>query len=317
MRINSVKKKNLAYTAAILLTCSPLFAEEEWYREALYPEWGETFKVSRHIHMEISPFQKIEFLENDRFGKFLVLDGIIQATEADEFIYHEMMVHLPLLAHGNAKQVLIIGGGDGGALREVLRHKNVEQATLVELDSTLMEGCKKHLPKLSNGAFDNPKARIFAAEGLAFLEKEPSQQYDIILCDCTDPGGPADTLYTPAFYGECKRVLKSDGILVMQNGVPFLQADEIVQSFHDRAPFFRENRFYLAAVPSYAGGTISFGWASNHPAHFKVTKRILAKRLKNTISGELSYYTPSVHKAAFCLPAYLEKKLKEPKKIGN
>ncbi len=291
-----------------LLAIAPLAASEEWYTESLYPDWGETFRVSRHIYQEKTPFQELEILENPLFGRFLVLDGAIQTTEADEFIYHEMLIHVPLLAHGHAQQVLIIGGGDGGALREVLRHKEVEEAFLVEIDGAVIESCKTHLPHLSRGSFSHPKARVRVEDGLGFIQTT-DRKFDVIICDCTDPKGPASQLFSKEFYEGCLRVLKSDGLLVMQNGAPFLQTEEFVNEFKNRAPLFRDNRFYLVSVPSYSGGPLAFGWATNNPSYIRTPQTVLAQRAKANIEGTLRYYTPSLHKASFCLPQNLLKLL--------
>lgn len=290
------------------LACTSLASAEEWYTENLYPDWGETFRVTERLHKETTPFQELEILENPLFGRFLVLDGAIQATEADEFIYHEMLVHVPLLAHGHAANVLLIGGGDGGALREVLRHKEVERAVLVEIDAAVIANCKKYLPQISKGSFEHPKACVRVEDGLQFIQNS-DERFDVILCDCTDPKGPATQLFSKEFYEGCLRVLKSDGILVMQNGAPFLQTEEFVNEFLHRAPLFRDNRFYLASIPSYSGGPLAFGWATNNPAYFRVSQKTLRERARDLIQGPLRYYTPSLHKAAFCLPKNLQRLL--------
>lgn len=276
----------------------------EHFNESLYPAWTQSFEVSKIIHQEKSDFWDLSIFENPIFGRVLAIDGIIQATENDEWIYHEMMVHVPLLAHGNAKSVLIIGGGDGGTLREVLRHPEVEKATLVEIDRQVLDLCKEFMPGLSNGAFENPKAEIVIQDAAKFI-KETSATYDVIICDSSDPVGPGKVLFSSEFYGDCKAHLNPDGIFVNQNGVPFLQKDELKLTYNNRKPHFKHVAFFCAPIPSYIGGFMAFGWASDKK--YNVSKKMLRERMKR-MTGKMKYYTPDIHKASFNLPEYMLKK---------
>ncbi|HAE04091.1 MAG TPA: polyamine aminopropyltransferase, partial [Rhodospirillaceae bacterium] len=180
----------------------------------------------------------------------------------DEFVYHEMMAHVPILAHGAARAVLIIGGGDGGMAREVLKHSNT-LVTMVEIDGAVVDFCQEHLPNHSAGAFDNPRLDLIIADGAQFV-KETERRFDVILVDSTDPIGPGAVLFTAEFYADCKRCLTPGGVVVTQNGVPFVQPEEVTNSYRRLGESFTDVHFYRAAVPTYQGGDMAFGWASDN-----------------------------------------------------
>lgn len=271
------------------------------YQETLYPEWKQTFEVDQMIYQEKSDFWEISIFDNKLFGRVVAMDGIIQLTEADEFIYHEMMSHVALLSHPNPKSVLIIGGGDGGLLREVLRHKNLDKIIQVEIDPTMIELSKKYLPNVSQGAFDNPRATIVIEDAAVYVQ-DTEEKFDVVICDTNDPKGPAAVLFSKEFYGNCKRVLNPGGILICQNGVPFMQKDEITTTRENRLPHFKHVEFFTAPVPTYVGGFMAFGWASDK-RHRVSTKTLHDRLLK--LDGKMKYYTPGIHKAAFALPQYM------------
>lgn len=276
-----------------------------WYEETLYPEWQQRLKMDKVIMLEKTDLQDLAIFENDRFGRVLALDGVIQTTQADEFVYHEMMAHLPIIAHGNAEQVLIIGGGDGGMLREVSRHKKVKRIVMVEIDGSVIEFSKKNLPTLSNGAFADPRLELIIDDGAKFV-KETSDRFDVIICDSPDPIGPAAVLFTQEFYGDCKNILKAGGIFVNQNGVPFLQGDEVRDTYLRRKPFFQDTGFYVAPVTTYVGGFMAFGWATDELGLRSTPIAELEKRILD-IDGELKYYNAQIHQAAFALPNFVKK----------
>ncbi len=195
--------------------------------------------------------------ENAAFGRVMALDGVVQTTERDEFIYHEMMTHVPLLAHGHAKHVLIIGGGDGAMLREVTRHKNVETITMVEIDAGVVSFCRQYLPNHNAGSYDDPRFTLVIDDGVNFVN-QTHQTFDVIISDCTDPIGPGESLFTSAFYEGCKRCLNPGGIFVAQNGVCFLQQDEALDSHRKLSHYFSDVGFYQAAIPTYYGGIMTF-----------------------------------------------------------
>ena len=275
-----------------------------WSVETLHADYRQCLKEGRVLYDSETDHQRLRVIENGRFGRILTLDGVIQTTEGDEFVYHEMMAHVPILAHGAAKKVLIIGGGDGGMAREVLRHKTVEHVTMVEIDAGVVEFSKEYLPNLSAGAFDDARLDLVIADGAKFVE-ETERRFDVIIIDSTDPIGPGEVLFTDTFYGRAKRSLAEDGILVTQNGVPFMQGDELRQTMRAFKALFVDAGCYLASVPTYAGGPMAFGWGTDGLAR-QTPPEVLAGRYAD--SGiETRYYTPEVHVAAFALPGYVRK----------
>lgn len=288
-----------AKVAIWMMLVGAVFGEK--YFETLYPEWGQYFEVGEMIHQEKSDYWDLAIFQNDRFGRVFAIDGAIQSTEADEAIYHEMMVHVPMLAHGAVKSVLIVGGGDGGALKQVLRHNGVEKAVLVEIDPAVIELSKKYLPKWSDGSFENQKTKIVIQDAAKYV-KETEESFDLIICDSNDPEGPAKVLFSSEFYGDCKKRLNNGGIFVNQNGVPVMQAPELKLTLTNREPHFKHVTFFVAPVPSYVGGFLALGWASDET--FTFSKKILKERMKN-VTGKMFYYTPEIHKASFALPQYI------------
>ncbi len=294
--------------SALLGTCA-LGAQENWYNETLYPEWGQRIRMDRVLFEEKTDLQDLVIFENARFGKVLALDGVIQLTEADEFVYHEMMAHVPLLAHGSPRRVLIIGGGDGGMLREVMRHPNIEEVFLVEIDPSVIELSKTWMPNLSRGAFEDSRLHLIIDDGAKFVQ-ETQERFDVIICDSTDPIGPGAVLFTSEFYGNCKRILNPRGIFVNQNGVPFLQGFEVTDTYLNRKDHFAKTTYYLAPVPSYAGGFMAFGWASDCDDYLHLDADVLKERL-NAIVGAMKYYNPQIHLASFALPGFIQEQIPE------
>ena len=282
---------------------------EAWYGETLHNAWGQTFHMAEKLYEEKTDEQHLVIFRNELFGKVLALDGVIQVTEGDEFIYHEMLTHVPLLAHGSVKSALVIGGGDGGILRELLRHRTIERVVLVEIDASVIAFSKKHLPEISNGSFDNPRVEIVIQDGCAFV-KNTKETFDLIICDSTDPIGPGAVLFTQEFYGDCHALLRDGGIFVNQSGVPFLQKEECVGVHKNLSAHFNHVNFFLGVIPTYAGGFMAFGWASDSGKALNVSTEELTRRL-SAIEGEMKYYTPEIHKAAFALPKFLQNTLSQ------
>ncbi|WP_158963827.1 polyamine aminopropyltransferase [Chachezhania sediminis] len=276
----------------------------DWFTEKLHDDFAQALKVDRVLFDSETEHQRLRVIENARFGRVLTLDDVVQTTEGDNAIYHEMMVHVPILAHGNVRRVLIVGGGDGGIAREVLRHKGVEHVTMVEIDAGVVDFSKQYLPMLSDGAFDDPRLNLVIADGADFM-RETEGGFDAILVDSTDPIGPGEVLFTDTFYGHAKRALAAGGILVTQNGVPFLQGEELTNSMRAFKALFADATCYLATIPTYAGGPMAFGWGTdgNHRA---VSLDTLANRF-STLGFEPYYYNPEVHKGAFGLPGYVRR----------
>jgi len=274
------------------------------FSETLHEGWAQTFRMEQILFEVRTEHQHLVIFESPAWGRVMALDGIIQTTERDEFIYHEMMTHVPILAHGDAKKVLIIGGGDGGILREVTRHRSIEAITMVEIDAQVVEMCKKYLPNHSAGAFDDPRLNLVIDDGIRFVQTT-DETFDVIISDSTDPVGPGEVLFTSPCYEGIRRCLNPGGIFVAQNGVAFVQRDEVATTHKRLSPLFADASFYHAAVPTYVGGSMTFAWASDDPGKRQQSAQIIRTRYE--ASGiETRYYTPELHVGSFALPRYVQ-----------
>ena len=272
----------------------------DWFTETLHPWLSQSLRMDRVLYREKTEHQDLIIFENERFGRVLTLDGVVQTTEGDEFVYHEMLTHVPLVAHGAARRVLIVGGGDGGMAREVLKHASVEHLTMVEIDRSVVDMSREHLPSLNAGAFDDPRFHLVIADGAAYVA-ETEDRFDVIIVDSTDPIGPGEVLFTAEFYAGCKRCLTDGGIVVTQNGVPFVQGSEVTNSWHRLGQSFADVWFFVAPVPTYQGGHMAFGWASDDAG--KRTTALADLQARAKASGiDTRYYTPDVHQGSFALP---------------
>ncbi|ATE76660.1 spermidine synthase [Pseudomonas frederiksbergensis] len=280
------------------------------YLETLYEGYGQRFRMEKLLHEVRTEHQHLVIFENPRMGRVMALDGVIQTTEADEFIYHEMLTHVPILAHGTAKRVLIIGGGDGGMLREVAKHRSVEHITMVEIDGTVVDMCKEFLPNHSKGAFDDPRLNLVIDDGMRFVATT-TEKFDVIISDSTDPIGPGEVLFSENFYQACHRCLNEGGILVTQNGTPFMQIEEVKTTAGRLRSLFPDWHFYQAAVPTYIGGAMTFAWGATDTAYRKLSREILQQRFAG--SGIITrYYNPEIHIGAFALPQYVLQAVNKP-----
>ncbi|NLN28275.1 MAG: polyamine aminopropyltransferase [Firmicutes bacterium] len=253
-------------------------------------------RVVNSVHKERSAYQEIEVIDTVDFGRMLLLDGIIQTSVRDEFIYHEMLAHVPLFVHPNPKRVLIIGGGDGGTLRETLKHPSVEEVHLVEIDERVIDASRKYLPELSGG-FDDPRAKVVIRDGIEYVA-EVKGAYDVILIDAPDPEGAAVGLFSTDFYANARDALGDDGVLAAQTESPFIDP-KLVKEIYDRIwAQFPLCRLYTAHVPSYSVGIWSFALALKRPEMFERYRRA---------GGEFKtrYYNSEIHAAAFALPEYI------------
>lgn len=276
----------------------------EWFCESLHAGWQQRFQVTRPLVRASGRLQDLALFETPRFGRVLALDGVIQVTTGDEFIYHEMLAHVPVYAHGAVRHVCVVGGGDGGLVRELLKHPGVEHVTLVEIDADVITFCREHLPEIPAGAFEDPRTEIVIADGLAFMA-ETSRRFDLIAIDSTDPIGPGGALFTEAFYADCARCLRPGGIVVNQNGVPFLQPEEVTDTYRRRRRHFGDVGYFLAAVPTYVGGFMALGWAADDDGTLAGldVPTLAARFAARPVATR--YYTPDVHRAAFALPPYI------------
>lgn len=274
-----------------------------WFEETLYEGFRTRLKIERVLYEGKSEHQHLMLFENPEFGRVLTLNGVVQTTERDEFVYHEMLSHLPILAHGRARSVLIVGGGDGGMMEEALKHRSVERVTLVDIDGDVIEFSKKHLRSICGDAFEDPRARVVIADGVEFVETT-EERFDVLIVDSTDPIGPGEALFSERFYKGCARALAKGGVLVTQNGVPLLQADELKGTTGHLRKFFKDVTCYRAAVPLYVGGDMAFGWGSDDPALRRTPLDTLRQRFA-AARIETRYYTPEIHLGAFALPGYM------------
>lgn len=279
---------------------------DSWINESLYPDWGQRFLVTRELARVKSDFQDIVIFESSSHGRVMVLDGVIQITERDEFVYQEMLTHVPLLAHGSAENVLIIGAGDGGVLRRVLQHKNVKRAVMVEIDGEVIRLCKEFLPDIAGGAWTDPRADVIVGDGIDYVKRAPDASFDAIVVDSTDPIGVGEVLFTDEFYRNCARILTANGLIVNQCGVPFMQADELRETSARRKQFFPHVTAYVAAVPTYVGGFMTLGWAAKNADLTTVpVAEIRARASAAGVLGTTRYWTPEIHAGAFNLPPYI------------
>ena len=273
------------------------------YAETLYDSYGQVFEVDKVYFENKTEHQHLIIFENAKFGRVMALDGIIQTTQADEFIYHEMLTHVPILAHGNVKDVMIVGGGDGGMLREVCKHASVERIVEVEIDGQVIDMCKEYLPTHSDGAYDDPRVEIVIDDAANYVANT-DRQFDVIISDSTDPIGPGDVLFTSDFYENCKKCLKPGGVLVTQNGVAYMQLDEVTTTAKRLAPYFKDVHFYSAAVPTYIGGIMTFAWATDDDVMRQQSADVLQARFEQA-GITTRYYNPAIHAASFALPQYI------------
>ena len=284
---------------------------ELWFSEIHTPGVKFSIQIDKQIYSAQSEFQRIDVFESAEFGRFLTLDGYMMLTEKDEFIYHEMMVHVPMAVHPSVKNVLVIGAGDGGVIRELAAYDTIERIDLVEIDKQVVEVCKAYLP-FTASKFDDPRVHIFYQDGLKYV-RHYENHFDLIIVDSTDPFGPGEGLFTREFYGNCFKALREDGIMVNQHESPFYDVDAIaMQRAHKRiVESFHISRVYQAHIPTYPSGHWLFGFASKvyHPV------RDLRAREWKKLQIPTRYYNPNLHRGAFALPNYVQELLEDVENV--
>lgn len=280
---------------------------ELWFSEFHTPDVKHAIKVRRHLYSKQSDFQQIDIFETPEFGRVLALDGSVMLTERDEFIYDEMITHVPMSVHPGITEILVIGAGDGGVVKELCRYDRVKRIDLVEMDPEVITACRTYLPE-NAARLDDARVHIHYENALRFIRR-CKDAYDLIIVDSTDPFGPSEGFFTLEFYGVCYNALREDGIMVNQQGSPFYQHDaEAMQRCHKRIfNTFPISKVYQAHIPTYAAGYWTFGFASKkyHPVDDLDVESWKALNLRT------KYYTPRLHVGAFCLPAFLENLLEE------
>lgn len=272
-----------------------------WLKENQISDPVLHYKFTKTLLNKKTPFQELTIVKSKTLGNMLLLDGIVQTTEKDEYVYHEMITHIPLFTHPNPKKVLVVGGGDGGTIREVLKHPSVEKAVLCEIDEEVIKASKEFLPTISC-ALDNPKCEIFIGDGIKYVH-EHKNEFDIIIVDSTDPFGAAEGLFGESFYKEIYQALTAEGIFVAQTETPFYLPEVVKKVYDDAKTVFPITKLFMAAIPTYPSGYWSFTIGS---------KKLdpTAADLSNTIDIETKYYTKALHKASFVLPKFVEDLIK-------
>jgi len=277
---------------------------DRWVEETFHPHWRVRLAAEDVLHEVKTEHQHLVIFKNRTWGTVLMLDGVCQLTTSDEFIYHEMMAHVPLMALDHPRRVLVVGGGDGGVMREVLKHPSVEKAMLCEIDREVIETALKYYPEIPGNSFDDERAVVVIADGRKFVA-ETDERFDAIIVDSSEPIGPSAVLHTPEFFASCKRALTNDGILVTQNGLPFLYPDHLRDTTQSFAALFNHVAPYLCTQPCYFGGPFALNWASDEDDHLDITVKKLTKRqAKRGIVTR--YWTPRLHSASFALPRYAQ-----------
>lgn len=278
-----------------------------WYTENHQDDVKFSIKVKEHLHSEKSDFQEIDFFESKTFGRFFTLDGLMMVTEKDEFVYHDMITHVPMAVNPNIKKVLIIGGGDGGTSREVLRYETIEQVDMVEIDERVVRLCQKYLPITACKLDNDSRLTLHFRDGLEFIQNAEEGYYDLILVDSTDPIGPGEGLFTYDFYNNCKRVLSEDGILINQHESPYYETNnhEMKRAHSKIKQAFPVSKVYQFHMPTYPSGHWLFGFASKK---FDPIKDLDADRW-NSLGLKTKYYNTDIHVGSFMLPTYVKEEL--------
>lgn len=282
---------------------------DDWFAEPPFAGYQQRYHVRQRLHAEQTAWQSLEVLDLDSVGRALVLAGTLQTSLGDEFTYHEPLVHPPMFAHPNPHRVLIVGGGDGGALRHVLLHPGVDRALEVEIDSAVVAAARNYLPEISGAAYSDPRTEVLIQDGARFLA-ETSERFDVILVDSTDPVGPAAALIGDAFLADAQRALAPGGLMAMQSGSPLTQPAEWLATVNAFRKRFRIARPYLGYVPIYPGVLWSWVSGSDEVDPMSIDELSVNNRL-DAMRDQLRVYNPSLHRAAFALPTFLQRLLRD------
>jgi spermidine synthase len=275
------------------------------FTEDLYQKYNQTISIEKIIVQKTSKLQDILIFDSKYFGRVLALDNVIQVTEYDHYGYSEMLSHLPIIAHGNIKKVLIIGGGDGAIASEVLKHDSIEKIFICEIDNDVINLSKKYLKKINSGSLKNSKVNVIIEDASKFiLNKNFKNYFDLIIADRPDPIGPGKTLFKLKFYKNIEKSLSKNGVAVFQNGVPFFQKNELKETKKYLNSIFKLSGIYLTVVPTYIGGYMALTWASNAT---DINKKISISRTSKTINKlNTKYYSIQTHQSSFSLPNWIK-----------
>jgi spermidine synthase len=276
-----------------------------WFNENFETDKGRMLSIAikEQLYSGRSKYQQVDVYDTVSLGRMLVLDGVIMVTEFDNFAYHEMMAHVPMQSHPNPKKVLVIGGGDGGALKELLKYKSVEEAWICEIDEDVIEVSKQFFPSLAE-AFDDSRVKINVGDGAVFM-KENQKQFDVICVDSSDPIGPAEVLFPKDFYQDIQKALTEDGIATTQSESMYYHKEFINKLYLQNKDIFAYVDYYYTLIPTYPSGTIGYSFCSNKYGPMENLNKSRTFEIK-----ELSYYNDEVHKASFVLPGFARKAIK-------
>ena len=312
-QLSLLKRTDFNLDALRSLPPKTVDAEGVITRDVWFTERDENIALSlkhsgKQLYKKDSDYQRVEIYETLAYGNMLTLDGMVMCTQKDEYVYHEMITHVPMFSHRSAKRALVIGGGDGGTVRELLRHEQLEEVTLVEIDELVIEACKLHLPETAV-AFDNPRLNLLVEDGIKYINDCADAQYDLIIIDSADPVGPGEGLFTAAFYKEVYRCLTKDGVMITQSESPRFNSGVFVEIYDTYKQIFGQNNVhcYLAAIPTYPTGTWSFSYSAKgdlHPMQFDREAAAAFSREQG-----LKYYNEEIHTAAFALPNFVKELL--------
>ncbi|WP_421978942.1 polyamine aminopropyltransferase [Roseivirga seohaensis] len=283
---------------------SPIRTRDVWFTER-DDKIALSLKHDGKLYDVQSDFQKVEVYKTQAYGNLLTLDGMVMTSEKDEYVYHEMITHIPTLTHPKPKRALVIGGGDGGTARELLRHDSYDEVVMVEIDDKVIEACKEHLPGIAS-AFDNPKLNLIVDDGIKYVKDAADGSFDIVIVDSTDPVGPAEGLFTVEFYKEVYRILSDDGIMITQSESPRFNSKVFKEIYQVYRSIFGQDQVhcYLAYIPTYPTGMWSFSYSSKGKAH--PLKDFNAEESKAFAKKHgLKYYNEGIHQAAFALPSFV------------
>jgi len=280
--------------------------EQRWLPETLHENSGiqMSYEVERVLYETRTEHQSLVLFEHKLFGKVLMLDGAVQVTSHDEFIYHEMMTHVPIFAHGAAREILVVGGGDCGIAEEVLKHASVRRLTQVEIDASVVKFATEHFPEFTGPVLSDPRFDLVIDDGMKYVGST-DRRFDVVIVDSTDPQGPGAVLFTAEFYAACRRCMTAGAVMVTQNGVPFMQPDELVSSVGILSRLFADAGCYIAAIPTYVGGHMAIGWATANTTLRDASVATIAERYSTAGRFATGYWTPEVHRAAFALPRFI------------
>lgn len=272
-----------------------------WYTEKQTKNLALSMQVRQNLHREQSPYQEIAVLETEQYGRLLVIDGAVMLTSADEFVYHELIAHLPMFTHGNVQRAAVIGGGDGGTIRELLRHSSLQEAYLLEIDERVVRISQEFLPEVASGLTD-PRVHLEFGDGIKRIAQF-KEYFDLVIVDSTDPVGPGAVLFSQDFYSLVRQSLRPGGLMVAQTESPFVNRDIMADARERLDQVFPQTYVYLGAIPTYPSGLWSFTMGSTAPDPHKVD---LDKVAKTIAAWPLRYYSAQVHGAALALPPFVQ-----------